>query len=120
MTDKVILTGIECYAYGGVTEAERQIGQRYRIDVEMGTDIRAAAATDSINEAIHYGHVHDAAVTALLEAPFRLIEAAAEHIAMHITAQFEVEYVTIRLSKLLPPIDGVVAAASVEITRTRE
>jgi dihydroneopterin aldolase len=117
--DTVILSGIECYAYGGVSEAERAIGQRYRIDLELFLDTRPAAASDAIEDAVHYGHVHDAAVTVLRSRSFNLLESAADRIAVSILEQFPVDRVKVRLSKLLPPIDGVVASAAVEITRDR-
>jgi dihydroneopterin aldolase len=119
VADKVILTGIECFAHGGVSEAEKAIGQRYRIDLELATDVRAAARTDSLEDAVHYGRVHDAVVAAMRERPFSLIETAAERVAQRVLGEFPVEAVTLRLQKLLPPIDGVVAAAAVEITRAR-
>jgi dihydroneopterin aldolase len=117
--DAIILSGIECFAHGGVSSSEREVGQRYRIDLELAADTRPAAVSDSIEDAIHYGHVHDAAVRSLRSRPFNLLESAADRIAASILEQFPVERVTVRLSKLLPPIDGVVASAAVEITRDR-
>jgi 7,8-dihydroneopterin aldolase/epimerase/oxygenase len=117
--DTVILSGIETFAYGGVSAAERAIGQRYRIDVELSIDTRPPAASDAIEDAVHYGHVHDAAVSVLRSRPFNLLETAADRIASSILQQFPVDQVKVRLSKLLPPIDGVVATAAVEIVRGR-
>jgi 7,8-dihydroneopterin aldolase/epimerase/oxygenase len=117
--DTIILSGIDTFAYGGVSAAEREIGQRYRIDVELSIDTRPAAASDAIDDAVHYGHVHDAVVTVLRSRPFNLLESAADRIASSILEQFPVDRVKVRLSKLLPPIDGVVASAAVEISRSR-
>ena len=115
--DTIILSGIECFAYGGVSEAEREIGQRYRIDIELGVDTRRAAVSDAVEDTVHYGQVHDLAVASLRSRPFNLLESAADRIVRSILAEFPAERVTVRLSKLLPPIDGVVALAAVEITR---
>ncbi len=117
--DTIILSGIECFAHGGVSEAEREVGQRYRIDLELGVDTRPAAATDAIEDTLHYGQVHDVAVASLRSRPFNLLESAAGRIATSILNQFAAERVTVRLTKLLPPIDGIVASAAVEITRDR-
>lgn len=117
--DTVVLSGIECFAYGGVSSAEREIGQRYRIDITLAVDTQPAAASDAIEDAVHYGQVHDAAVASLRARPFNLLESAADRIARSILSQFPVQQVTVRLSKLLPPIDGVVASAAVQITRER-
>jgi dihydroneopterin aldolase len=117
--DRIMLDGIEVYAYGGVTESERRIGQRYRVHISMQTDISAAAQSDALADTIHYGEVHAAVVRALRERPFNLIEAAADRIARAVLQAFPVESVTVRLEKLLPPIDGIVATAAVELTRSR-
>ncbi len=117
--DKIVLSGIECYAFGGVSDAEKKIGQRYRLDLELSTDLRVAAGSDTLDDAVHYGNVHDVAVGSLRAAPFNLIEAAAERIAATLLTAFPVQAVTVRLSKLLPPIDGVVASAAVVIERGR-
>jgi 7,8-dihydroneopterin aldolase/epimerase/oxygenase len=117
--DRIILAGIECYAHGGVSAAEKEVGQRYRVDLELGVDTRPAASSDAIEDAVHYGHVHDAVVASLRSRPFSLLESAADRIATVVLERFPVERVTVRLAKLLPPIDGVVASAAVEITRER-
>lgn len=117
--DTIVLSGIECYAYGGVTAAEQSIGQRYRIDLELVVDARRAAESDSIEDAVHYGTVFEVATGSLRSRPFNLLESATERIAQSILASFPVERVTVQLSKLLPPIDGVVASAAVRMTRER-
>jgi dihydroneopterin aldolase len=118
MPDRIILSGIEFYAWGGVTDGERAIGQSYRLDLELVTDLRAAGESDAIGDTVHYGQVHDLAVQAVRAAPFKLLESAAARIAAVLLREFPVESVTVRLAKLHPPIDGVVAEAAVEITRT--
>jgi dihydroneopterin aldolase len=117
--DRIILSGIECYAYGGVSDAEKEIGQRYRIDLELGVDTRRAAQSDAIQDAVHYGQVHDAVVACLRSRPFNLLESAADRLASTILEQFAVHQATVRLTKLLPPVDGVISSAAVEITRHR-
>jgi dihydroneopterin aldolase len=119
VVDRILLSGIECYAYGGVSDAEKEIGQRYRIDLELSVDTRRAGSSDSIEDAVHYGLVHDAVVASLRSRSFNLLESAADRIARNVLERFAVDCVMVRLSKLLPPIDGMVASAAVEITRER-
>ena len=117
--DRIILSGIELHAYGGVTEAEREIGQRYQIDLELALDLSAAGRSDNLTDTVSYADVYEAVASALRQRPFRLIEHAAERIAERVLECFPVEAVIVRLRKLLPPIDGVVASAGVEISRER-
>jgi dihydroneopterin aldolase len=118
--DKIILTGIDFYAHGGVTDAEKQIGQRYRAHVELHADLSRAATSDAIEDTIHYGEVHDCVVRTARERPFNLLESVTGRIAERILERFPVDGVTVKLEKLLPPIDGVVASAAVEICRQRQ
>lgn len=117
--DSILLSGIEFYAYGGVSDAEREIGQRYRADVRLDLDLSRAAATDAIEDTVHYGQVHDLVVATARAERFKLLESVAGRIAERVLDRFSVERVTVRISKLLPPIDGVVAAAAVEVTRSQ-
>jgi dihydroneopterin aldolase len=118
-SDRIILSGIEFYAYGGVTTAEKEIGQRYRASIELELDLRAAGASDAIEDTVSYADVYAVAVNAARELSFNLIESVAERVARRLLDSFPVQAVTLRVEKLLPPIDGVVASASVEITRSR-
>ncbi len=119
MTDKIILSGLEFYAYGGVTDAERQIGQRYRAHLELHLDLAGAAGSDAIGDTVHYGLVHDAVVDEARSRPFNLLESVAGRIADRLLRDFPVRRVTVQVQKLLPPIDGIVAYAAVEISRSR-
>lgn len=117
--DRIVVSGIEVYAYGGVTEGERHIGQRYRLDLELAFDTAPAGRSDDLNDTVSYAAAHDLAVAAMRERPFNLVEAAAERVAQALLRELPVGAVRVRLVKLLPPVDGVVAAAGVEITRSR-
>lgn len=118
--DRIILSGIELYAFGGVSEAERQIGQRYQVDVELHLDLAKPGRTDALADTVNYAEVHASTVRALRERPFNLIEHGAARMVESLLQRFPVDAVTVRLRKLQPPIDGVVASAGVEITRTRK
>jgi dihydroneopterin aldolase len=117
--DRIMLSGIEFYAYGGVTAAEKEIGQRYRASVELQLDLRTPGASDSLDDTVSYADAYTVVVETARERPFNLLESVAERIARGLLNSFPVHGVTVRLEKLLPPIDGVVASAAVQITRVR-
>jgi dihydroneopterin aldolase len=117
--DQIVVSGIEVYAYGGVTEDERRVGQRYRLDLDLAFDTAPAGRSDDLNDTVSYAAAHDLAVAAMRERPFNLVEAAAERVAEALLRELPVTAARVRLVKLLPPVDGVVAAAGVEITRSR-
>ncbi len=119
--DRVFLEGIEFFGYIGVGRLEREIGQRYRLDLILETDLRRAGQTDDLAATVDYGAVYLVAMARLTRQKYRLLERAAEVVAEAILTEFpQVTAVTVRLRKTPPPIQGVVAAAGVEIRRVRE
>jgi dihydroneopterin aldolase len=79
--DRIAVTGIAAYGYHGVLADERRDGQRFLVDVALGVDTRAAAATDDLTRTVDYSAVA-AAVVALVEGdPADLIETLAARIA---------------------------------------
>jgi len=117
--DTIILSGIEFYAYGGVTPAEQEIGQRYCASIELQLDLKIAATSDSLEDTVSYADAHTIVVETAREKRFNLLESVAERIAGRLLESLPVDCVTVRLEKLLPPIDGVVGSAAVQITRER-
>jgi 7,8-dihydroneopterin aldolase/epimerase/oxygenase len=120
MADRIVLQGIQFYAYHGVPAEERAVGHRYEVDVEVECDLAAAGRSDDVADTIDYGHLARRVVEISRERPFHLIEALAAALAERILGENPpAERVRVRVRKLLPPIDGVVAAAGVEIERAR-
>lgn len=115
--DKIILTGIDLYAYGGVSPAERQIGQRYRIDVELECNLHEAGTSDDLRDTVSYADAHGIVLEVARAQTFHLVESLAERIAQELLSRLVVDRVQVRVMKLLPPVDGVVAEAGVEIVR---
>jgi dihydroneopterin aldolase len=116
MSDVIRLTGMQFYAHHGVHPAERELGQRFEVDVELHADLSAAGRDDDLAAAVDYqavyGRVRDA-----MEPPCRLLEAVAERIAAAIRGEFAVAAVVVRVRKPSVPMGGVLAGAEVEIRR---
>ena len=118
--DKVILKGIQFHGYHGVAEAERQLGQKYEIDLELTTDLSAAGKTDDLTRTIDYAEVVQLAIKIGTQGSFQLFETLAETIAEAILTQFQIEEVRITVKKLTPPIEPRLAYAGVEIHRKQK
>ncbi|NNE38322.1 MAG: dihydroneopterin aldolase, partial [Gammaproteobacteria bacterium] len=67
--------------------------------IEMGTDIRNAAETDSIDDALDYKAVAKRLFAYIGESEFNLVETLAERVATIITDEFGVKWCQIRLNK---------------------
>lgn len=118
--DKIILKRIQFHGYHGVVEAERQLGQKYEVDLELMTDLSTAGKTDDLTHTIDYAQVVQRVIEIGTQGSFQLFEALAETIADAILDQFQIEEVQITLKKLSPPIEPTLTYAGVAIHRKRK
>ncbi len=120
MGDKILLYGAQFFARHGVSDAERQLGGRYVVDVELTCDLAAAGTSDNLADTISYAEVYALVQTLVQGKSFRLVEALAETIAQTLLARYACAHVLVRVKKQPPPIDGIVESAGVEISRQRQ
>jgi dihydroneopterin aldolase len=119
--DKILVSGLEFHAHAGVTEAERQTGQRCSLDLEIVTDLRKAGESDNLADAIDYSAVCGAVLEVGTTRRFALVEALAEAVAATILEKFpHAEEVMVRAKKLQPPVSAIRDYFAVEIRRTRQ
>ena len=119
--DRIVLQGMTFYGYHGTKPEERALGQRFRVDVELETDLRRAAASDDLADTINYSRVYRM-VREIVEGPSQnLMERLAETVASQLLDSFPADAVRVRITKVHPPIKGdVLEGAGVEIYRARE
>ncbi len=121
MSDRILLWGMQFYAYHGVHPEERRLGQGFAVDMEVELDLSPAGRSDALETTVNYGALYDT-VRAIVEGePRQLVEAIAEAIAERVLAAYPaIRAVTVRVWKLSPPIAGaVVERVGVEIRRSR-
>lgn len=118
--DKILFNGMEFYGYHGVFSQENDLGQRFRVDVELGMDLSVAGRSDQLQDTVNYAELFQLVQQVLEKERYALIEAAAERCASLILSTFPiVEDVKIRLIKPDPPIPGHYLSVGVEIYRGR-
>lgn len=115
--DKILVQGIEFFGYHGVPDEEQAVGHRYAVDLELSADLRQAGRSDSIADTINYAAITRLVLEIGTTRRFRLLEALAEQIATAILERHAPEQVRVRVKKLLPPMNGIVAFSGVEIVR---
>lgn len=118
--DRLILKGMEFYGYHGVLPQERQLGQRFRVDVELFLDLSPAGTTDDPSRAVDYAKVYRVVEEVVTGSPCQLIEALAEKVARALVASFPVEEVAVRVEKPAAPVPGHFAYMGVEIWRKKQ
>src|SRR5690349_14606068 len=120
MTDAILINGLEFYAFHGASDEEQTIGHRYLVDARLTVDTRPAGASDRLHDTVSYARVAKRIVELGTTTQYRLLEALAAHIVSVIFAEFPlVEGIQLRVQKLAPPMNSIVASVGVEITRKR-
>jgi dihydroneopterin aldolase len=99
MTDSIFLRDLRVETVIGIWDWERKIRQTVSIDLELATDIRQAAATDNIDDALNYKAVAKRVQQFVGESSFQLVETLAEKIAALILDEFPVSAVQVRVNK---------------------
>ena len=83
----------------GIYDWERKIKQSVSIDLEIGTDIRQAAASDAIDQTLSYQTVADRLIQYVSDSNFLLVETLTERIAELVLSEFHVPWLRLTLSK---------------------
>ena len=118
MTDELALTGLECWGHHGVFEHERREGQRFVIDLVLGIDTAAAAASDDLSATVDYGSLALSVKAAVEKDPVDLIETLTHRIADVCLLDGRVEWVRVTVHKPDAPIDAIFNDVRLTITRT--
>jgi len=116
--DKIIVSAIDCVVALGVSPEERAVKQRLSVDVEVQTDTRRAARSDSLDDAIDYGPIVQVVVDLAASQEYHLIETLAEAIATRVLRDHGGEAVRVVIRKSPPPLAAQVAFVATEIVRT--
>lgn len=119
--DKIILSNLGFYGYHGVLEAEKVLGQKFFIDMELFLDTKEAGKTDDMNKSVSYADVYEVIKNIVENKRFDLIEAVAENIADEVLHKFSLlNSVMVRVKKPEAPVNGIYDYFAVEIRRDRD
>ncbi|HET7307198.1 MAG TPA: dihydroneopterin aldolase [Gammaproteobacteria bacterium] len=97
--DIVFIRDLRIETIVGVYAWERKVRQTVSIDLDMATDIRHAAATDRIADALDYKAVAKRLIAYVEAQSFELVETLAERIAEIVLAEFPVPWLRLTLNK---------------------
>ncbi len=114
------ITGLSLYTHHGVTEAEREVGQRLVVDVRLDIGECDATATDSIEDTIDYVQVCQLIALVAQQRSHSTLERLCSTIANRLLSDYELEAVWVKASKPEPPIALSVEEVSVEVWREAE
>jgi dihydroneopterin aldolase len=111
------ISGLSLYTHMGVSDAEREIGQRLLIDIRLDVGESDATITDRVEDTVDYGEVCNVVALIAQQRSYRTLERLCGAIADRLIEDFEVHAVWIKAAKPEPPIPLPVAEVSVEVWR---
>ena len=113
MTTKITLQAMTFYAYHGVLEQERRVGNTFVVDLTLTAPLEKAVQSDQLEDTINYAEVYELTKQEM-NIPSQLLEHVAGRICRALRHHFpQIEQIEIRVSKLNPPFGGDVHSASV-------
>ncbi len=119
MRDKITIENLEVFAYHGVCEEERALGQKFMISLELYMDLLAAGKSDALKATIDYAEVCRIVTRHVQSRKYNLIETVAQSIADTLLLRYrdELEEVSVSIKKPWAPIALTVDSCGVAISR---
>jgi dihydroneopterin aldolase len=116
-TVTIEINGLSLYTHHGVTEAEREIGQRLLIDLRLDVGETDATVTDRVEDTVDYAEVCQLVALVAQQRSYKTLERLCSAIADRLLGDFELDGVWVKASKPEPPIPLPVDDVSVEVWR---
>ncbi|MCX6246334.1 MAG: dihydroneopterin aldolase [Bacteroidetes bacterium] len=105
---KILLEGMEFYAYHGHYKEEQIIGTKFIVDLEMVFETVHAEYSDHLDDTINYQEVY-LVVKKEMEVNAHLLESVARRILDSVMQSFpQVKAIQVKISKVNPPLGGKV------------
>jgi 7,8-dihydroneopterin aldolase/epimerase/oxygenase len=113
----ISIEDMEFYSFHGHFKEERIVGNKFMVNVTLETDMKVASETDNLKDAVDYQRIYQ--ITKLeMDKKSHLLEHIAGRIIDAIYAEMTgIEKVTVKVSKMNPPMGGKIGSVSVIISR---
>ncbi|AGY56579.1 dihydroneopterin aldolase [Gloeobacter kilaueensis] len=118
MADCIRVRGITAYGHSGVFAEERQLGQRFIVDLDLQMDLKEASTSDNLDDTLDYAAAIALVRSIVEQEQFALIEAMAERIACRLRQlDKRLSAVRVEVHKPQPPLAGFTGTVAVEVWR---
>ncbi len=116
-TVTVEISGLSLFTRHGVSDAERELGQRLVIDVTFELADCDATVTDRVEDTVDYADACEQVALAAQERSYKTLERLCAAIADRLIERYGAESVRVRAAKPEPPIPLPVDEVAVEVWR---
>ena len=115
MKTSVEVTNMHVYAYHGVFEQERRVGNAFSVTVRVDYPFEAAMMNDSLDDTVSYADICSI-IKAEMAIPSKLIENAAWRICSRLKESYpQISGGYIKITKIKPPVEAQLDGCSVII-----
>jgi dihydroneopterin aldolase len=111
------ISGLSLFTHVGVTEAEREVGQRLLLDLRLELVDCDATVTDRVEDTVDYGQVCDTANLVAQQRTYKTLERLCAAIADRLIDHYAARIVWVKAAKPEPPLPFNVSEVSVEVWR---
>ena len=117
--DVIRLINMVFYGYHGTVETERELGQKFEVDLEISADLDEAIETDDLKTTVNYEKIYNIVEEIVVEREYNLLETLANHIATSVLQNFNnVAEVIVRVRKPKVPVQGIIDFVEIELIRS--
>lgn len=97
--DIIFITNLSVETIIGIYDWERTTPQQVVVDLELGTDIRAAARSEDIDNTLNYKAISKRVEEFIANSQYQLVETLAEEISELLRKEFHVPWLRLTLHK---------------------
>ena len=109
------IEGMEFYAFHGHFEVEKVAGNKFLVNLKIEADLSKAGLSDRLEDTLDYQKAY-LAVKEEMAIPSDLLEHVCQRIIARINTEFpEAQKVTVKVSKINPPMGGQIEKVSVTL-----
>lgn len=118
---KIKIEEMEFYAFHGHYQEEQIVGNRFLVDLELKTDLKGPAQSDSLKDAVNYQQAYQIIKSEMRRTKSNLLENIGKRILDALFAEMKgIKKATIRIRKLNPPMGGPIKSVGIKMSRKQE
>jgi dihydroneopterin aldolase len=111
------IENMEFYSFHGHFREEQIVGNKFIVDLILETDMKIPSESDNLRDAVDYQRVFQI-IKLEMDKKSHLLEHIAGRIIDAIYAEMKgIQKITVKVSKMNPPMGGKIGSVSVELTR---
>lgn len=113
----IMIENMEFYSFHGHFKEERIVGNKFLVDLSIETDMKVASESDNLKDAVNYQRAYEI-VKLQMDRKSYLLEHIAGRIIDAIYSEMTgISKITVKVSKMNPPMGGKIGSVSVVLSR---